>query len=106
MDLRLGSNPQKTEQAHKTQHDFFQSVHDDMADYYFNPQTADWAPDLEVNSIKSKIEKHRLMRLQKKAENSLITQDLKSGFPEYHRILANYSKSRIFAHKYQTIPDK
>ena len=36
-DLRLGSIPQKTEQAHKTQHDFFQSVHDDMADYYFNP---------------------------------------------------------------------
>ena len=65
MDLRIGSIPQKTEQPHTTQHDFFQSVHDDMADYYFNPQTADWAPDLEVNSIKSKIEKHRLMRLQK-----------------------------------------
>ena len=77
-----------------------------MADYYFNPETADWAPDLEVNSIKSKIEKHRLMRLQKQAENSLITQDFKSGFPEYHQILANYSKSRIFANKYQTVQDK
>ena len=55
-----------------------------MADYYFNPKSPDWAPDLEVNSIKSQIEKHRLMRLQKRAENSIVTQDFKTGFPEYH----------------------
>ena len=55
-----------------------------MAEYYFNPGSTEWAPDLEVNSVKSQIEKHRIIRLQKRAENALITQDFKTGFPEYH----------------------
>ena len=63
----------------------------------------DRAPELEENCVQVQIEKFRIQNLQAVAGNTKVTDDFRTGYPEYHEILSNYSKSRIFAWKYQTL---
>ena len=66
----------------------------------------DKAPELEENCVQVQIEKFRIQNLQAVAGNTKVTDDFRTGYPEYYEILSNYSKSRIFAWKYQTLQNE
>ena len=42
------------------------------------------APELEANSVKNQLEKYRIQNMQNKAANTKVTDDFKTGYPEYN----------------------
>ena len=62
---------------------------------------SDKAPELEQFTISSKLEQNRLTQLQNDMASVKATTDFKMAFPDFNKILSNFSRSRIFSkHRY------